>query len=318
MPINLSDLGGGGGGAQPEIVYFGSGLRSLPYAGETGVYHFTIWSPTAGTSPSASLLLVNNDDETIGSGVFYDYDTGSTTNSKELYIRATEAFATIAIDANVESYVSIQFMNQYEQGTLVTTEVYSTSQSISFASPTVGFIVGGGGGGTLRELNQGGSGGGSGYLTFVDIPVGTHALVCGAGGAGGASQYAAAGDGGTTTFLGLSAAGGGGALSGGTTGGSGGSAGGSFYGTTGAVNGGTTGAGQFWEALGSGVTLPWWQAVPAAATDNVGGGLYGGGGGSTNRTGAGGGGVLQGGAGGSSSAPAGAGGTGGLVVLLGA
>ena len=335
----------GGGGSTQELVFCPSGATAFSFAGDPGIYTVQAWSATYSASPTVSVSFYDSTDAPVGNSTLFDPDSGSTANRKEAQIRATASVAVVGVNTNVDTYVLLEFANAYKQGTVQTTESFTTSQDVTFAAITKGVIIGGGGAGAANNSNQGGGGGGSGYATSFTLDPGTYSLVVGAGGAG--ALGSAGGNGGTTTFAGLSAVGGSGAprigsnvVQSGGDGGSGGGGGGAQLNSAGGGDGGTNGANGETPTsggaggVGSGDPLPYYATPGSAGAGAIyanpyipatGGGVYAGGGGgsgtngqTSGSSGAGGGGVSAGSPGGLANTAGGNGGAGGLIILVGA
>ena len=320
MAINFSDLGGSGGsgGGAPTYTLAPTGDSFVAMEGVAGVYTVRAYKTGQNGTPTAAVNFLNSSNDSVTLGALSDWDTGNSRNYSELICRVTGSFRGFIISLNTESWISVEFNQEYSASTPLVVTSYTTSQEVTIGSTALFALLGGGGGGGNVPASFGSGGGGSGYLNQGSISAGTYSLVIGAGGP-------PESNGGASTFNGLTAPGGflgadhsGGTSAAGGAGGSGG-CGGADYGNPGEQLGGFGGGnGNSYTGpggTGSGVVPgSWFGAATSGA--GYGGGIYGGGGGGGyNVAGSGGGGAVAGTA--NSGKTGGSGGQGGLFILTG-
>ena len=331
--------------SSPLVKYYdisSSGKQIVNVSGNPGVYTIKVYNKTLDSTTTGTFSVLDGVNSIVFTGTLTDSDSQQTKDYAQAIFRSTENLGSIVFDLSASSWIIIEENEFYASSSPVSTITYATSQEITFTKAQKGILIGGGGGGGNGRdsgSNGGGGGGGSGRMLVIDIPVGTHSLIAGAGGS-------AAQSGGNTIFNGQTALGGSPGISvtggNGTTGGAGGSGGGGgggcrVAGGSGGSNGsaGTNGLpgiqGESGGVAGTGTNANFSSLTWATSGNGGGGGgqrgggggggIYAGGGGggggnsSLSAGGGGGGGVLNGGNGVGNGGGGGSGGSGGLIIL---
>lgn len=293
--VQWAEVEAGGGAVWFNFTYDANINNRWYYPLGSGLYWLEAFDKDGGTGPTGNVIAWNSAMSALATAsltantAYGDSLARLNVGSSATYLSFSFNQDAIVVLTNAGSPVPV------DAGGAPTIVTASTTVVLTQASNV--YLLGGGGGGAGNQQFPMG-GGGSGYLTtLTNVPAGTYSVTIGAGGAGSNSNGAT---GGATIFgtLGTAAGGQGANQANGGNGGSGGGSGSNqvpntatYNGASGGVNGGNGGQAGLnpgSAGTGSGVTLPWFLSVQAAATAAIGsmsegGRLYGGGaGGATN------------------------------------
>ncbi len=248
--MGISVIGGGStsaSGSLPKFAFTLTGNRAVVrQTFSAGVYVFTVPSGTYNVAfYAANGNLVKQ----------ASYMTALTTIAFSLPSVADR----LVVSSSVNGGATVDYT---PEATLMTSQLITTTQSVTLTKSAKVFLIGGGAAGSY------GPGGSSGYFAHGTVAAGTYTATVGAGGVGNGGQAGSA-----STFSTLSAAGG--------TVAAGGSGGGTAGNNSGLPGGGGASNGGSANGTGSGVELHGFVPGPGGAGGNAGqgGGTYAGGGG---------------------------------------
>jgi hypothetical protein len=284
--MSVSVIGGGAtsaSGSLPKFAFTIAGNRAvLKQTFAAGVYVFTVPSGTYNVA-------------------FYATDGSLVKQVSYLSAVTTIAFslpsaaAKMVLSASVNGGATVDYT---PEATVMTSQLITTTQSVTLTKPAKVFLIGGGAAGSY------GPGGSSGYFAHGNVAAGVYTATVGSGGVGASGEVGSA-----STFGSLTAAGG--------TVGAGGSGGGASGNSSGLPGGGGASNGGSSGGTGSGVELHGFLPGPGGSGGNsgTGGGTYAGGGGGKPGYGASGTGYGYGGGGGAGG-NGGASGANGAILII--
>lgn len=282
--VSWAAVEAGGGSVWFNFVFNAAVNNRWFYPLGSGLYWLQAFDKDGGTGPTGNVIAWSAAMSPVATASL-TANTAYGDSLARLSIASTATYLSFGFNqdalvvlTNAGSPVAVDATGAPTIITASTTVVLTQSSNV--------YLLGGGasGQGTTGAFLSGG-GGGAGYLTALTaVPAGTYTVTIGAGGTGTTGSIV---NGGSTIFGTLGTALGGSGRNGGSGGGSGNesnSANTVFFGGSGGVNGGNGGNAQngTTPGTGSGVQLPWFLAVQAAATapsqtSSEGGRQYGGG-----------------------------------------
>jgi hypothetical protein len=206
MPINFSDLGGGGEANSNVVMYAnGASVCQVSFAFTEGYYMITQYFNTAdvGFSTINGAVTAN----------MADYDSSNPIDPRIGFANLPDGATNVYVLAGGSGNVVVERISSAHVTQTGGVNIYTSSTNINLSSDAEAVLVGGGGGGGASNsggIYKGGGGGGGGYITKFSVTSGNvKSLTIGSGGGGGGYGSNGA-TGGTSTFEGFSAAGGGG------------------------------------------------------------------------------------------------------------